>query len=178
MRTKYKTFQNNQPYFITMTVVNWVSIFTTRTMFNIIIDSLQFLKSSSGLKIFAFVILDNHIHIIASSEDLSAIIRRHKSHTVRVLIDNLVKGNRFYLLKQLEFGKKVYKKDQKYQVWQDGFQPKLIQSNEIMMQKIEYIHNNPVKRGYVEKPAFWIYSSAKNYLTPKKSVLEVELFEP
>ena len=161
-----------------MTVVNWVSIFTTGTMFNIIIDSLQFLKSTGGLKIFAFVILDNHIHIIASSEDLSAIIRRHKSFTARAVIDNLVKCNRFYLLKQLEYGKKKSKEDQKYQVWQEGFHPKLIQSNEMMMQKIEYIHYNPVARGYVEKPEYWIYSSAKSYLTPEKSILDVELFAP
>ena len=147
-------------------------------MFNIVINSLQFLKSTGSLKIFAFVILDNHIHIIASSEDLSAIIRRHKSYTARAVIDNLVKGNRFYLLKQLEFGKKMYKKDQKYQVWQDGFQPKLIQSNEMMMQKIEYVHNNPVMRGYMEKPEYWIYSSAKSYLTPEKGVLDLELFVP
>ncbi len=42
-------------------------------------------------------------------------------------------------------------------------QPKLIQ-NEIMMQiKVDYIHNNPVKKGFVDKPAHWRYSSARDY---------------
>jgi len=178
MRSKYKIYQNNQPYFITNTVVNWVSIFTTKTMFDIVINSLQFLISTSDLKIFAFVILDNHIHLVASSLNLSDTIRRHKSYTAKTVIDNLSKGNRFYLLKQLEYGKKKHKKDQQYQVWQEGFHPKLIQSNEMMLQKIEYVHNNPVMRGYVDKPEHWIYSSAKRYLTSEKCVLDVELFDP
>ena len=48
-------------------------------------------------------------------------------------------------------------------VWQEGFQPKLIQSEAMFMDRINYIHHNPVKRGYVDETIHWRYSSARDY---------------
>ena len=64
---------------------------------------------------------------------------------------------------QLAFYKKAHKVDREYQVWQEGIQPKLIQNDAMMKDKIEYIHNNPVKRGYVDEAQHWRYSSARDY---------------
>jgi len=67
------------------------------------------------------------------------------------------------ILKQFEFYKKNHKTDRTYQVWEEGNHPQLIQNNEMLIQKLDYIHQNPVKRGYVDKPEHWRYSSARNY---------------
>ena len=56
-----------------------------------------------------------------------------------------------------------HKTKSEYQVWQEGSQPKLVANDEMMRQKLEYVHNNPVKRGYVDDPLHWRYSSARNY---------------
>ncbi len=53
--------------------------------------------------------------------------------------------------------------DREYQVWQEGIKPKLIQNNMMMKNKIDYIHNNPVKRGYIDEAKHWRYSSARDY---------------
>ncbi len=79
------------------------------------------------------------------------------------------------ILDQLAFYKKTHKVDREYQVWQEGIQPKLIQNNEMMKNKIEYIHNNPVKRGYVDEGQHWRYSSARDY-EGLKGLLDVKLF--
>lgn len=63
----------------------------------------------------------------------------------------------------MAFYKKAHKKNTTYQLWQEGIQPKLIQDDKTMIQKIEYIHNNPVKRGYVDDGVHWRYSSARDY---------------
>jgi putative transposase len=68
------------------------------------------------------------------------------------------------ILKQLRYEKAAHKSDREYQLWQEGSQPKEIQNDEMMRQKLEYIHYNPVKRGYVDLPEHWRYSSARNYL--------------
>jgi len=47
--------------------------------------------------------------------------------------------------------------------WQESVHPELIQDEEMMRQKIEYIHRNPVKRGYVDQAEHWRYLSARNY---------------
>jgi hypothetical protein len=56
-----------------------------------------------------------------------------------------------------------HKIDQRYQLWQEGSHPEQIQSDEMMIQKLEYMHYNPVRRGYVDDPTHWRYSSARNY---------------
>jgi hypothetical protein len=67
------------------------------------------------------------------------------------------------LLTQLRGQKLSHKTESEHQVWQEGSHPKQIQSDEIMWQKLNYAHDNPVRRGYVDDPLHWRYSSARNY---------------
>jgi hypothetical protein len=67
------------------------------------------------------------------------------------------------LLDGLENYKARHKTDRVFQLWQEGSHPKIIESESILRQKLEYIHQNPVKRGYVSDPTHWRYSSARNY---------------
>jgi len=66
-------------------------------------------------------------------------------------------------LEQLAFYKKTHKTDRAYQFWQEGVHPEWIQNEEMMRQKIAYIHRNPVERGYVDQAEHRRYSSARNY---------------
>ncbi len=59
-------------------------------MFDIIIESLRFLRETGSLKIFSYVILENHLHMIVSSEDLSNNMMRFKSYTARKIIDSIL----------------------------------------------------------------------------------------
>lgn len=177
MRSRYKHFHDICPYFVTCTTVNWIPIFISRPMFDIAIESLQFLKEDGSLKIYAYVILENHIHMIAGSEDLSKHIGRFKSYTARKIIDISKDKNNTWLLEQLKEEKKHFKTDRTHQLWQEGFHPQRIQSDEMMRQKINYIHNNPVRRGYVDDAINWVYSSARNYLKDDHSVLAIDSYE-
>ena len=80
-----------------------------------------------------------------------------------VIIDDSVRVGRKTCPPYLAFYKKAHKSDRDYQFWQEGIHPELIQTDEMMKQKINYIHNNPVKRGYVDKAEHWRYSSARVY---------------
>lgn len=97
--------------------------------------------------------MENHIHLIASAANLSKEIGSFKSFTARAIIDLLKEKQSSYDLGQLKFYKLQYKIDQEYQVWQEGFHPQAILSEEMFRQKLDYIHNNPVKRGYIDDPA-------------------------
>lgn len=124
---------------------------------------MSFLQREERLTLFAYVILENHVHMVASSNDLAKEIGNFKSFTARQLIDFLEKSNARTLLEQLAFRKARHKADRQYQLWQEGSHPQQITSDEMMRQKIEYIHYNPVKRGFVDDPVHWRYSSARNY---------------
>jgi hypothetical protein len=86
-----------------------------------------------------------------------------KSYTAGQIIDYLKDKDAYRVLEQLAWQKKRHKKDREYQLWQEGSHPQLIQGEQMMRQKIAYIHDNPVKRGYVDDPTHWRYSSARNY---------------
>ena len=68
-----------------------------------------------------------------------------------------------HVLDLLQHYRLYYKIDRTYQLWQEGSHPQVIQGLDMMRQKVEYIHNNPVQRGYVDEPIHWRYSSARNY---------------
>lgn len=72
----------------------------------------------------------------------------------------------------MAFYKKAHKNDRSYQLWQEGVHPELIQGESVMRQKIEYVHHNPVKRGYVDEVEHWRYSSARGY-AGKPGLLEI-----
>ena len=126
------------------------------------LDSLRYL-SNDGLKLYAYVVLENHMHLLAQSEDLRRDIGRFKSYTAKQVLAYLVENRVSTVLDQLAFYKKAHKRDRSYQFWQEGVHPELIQGDGMMRQKIEYIHNNPVVRGYVDEPEHWRYSSARDY---------------
>ena len=147
---------------MTCTVLHWIPVFTRPETLTILLDSLRFLIRD-GMKLYAYVILENHLHLIAQSEQLGRDIARFKSYTAKNLIRYLDKNKVKTILEQLAFYKKTHKTDRAYQFWQEGVHPELITNEEMMRQKIEYIHRNPVERGYVDNPEHWRYSSARNY---------------
>ena len=170
-RSRYKFTQPDQPHFMTLTVLHWIPVFTRPATVDILLNSLHHLMQQ-GLKLYAYVILENHLHLIAQSAQLDHDIARFKSYTARRLIDHLYANNVNTILDQLRFYKKAHKDDRDHQFWQEGVHPELIQSEAIMQQKIVYIHQNPVKRGYVDEEQHWRYSSARNY-AGQNGLLEV-----
>jgi putative transposase len=109
-------------------------------------------------------IMKDHLHMIASGFNLSKEIGHFKSYTARVIIDFLEENYYHELLKQLAFFKKPHKTDQTYQVWQEGSHPQMIVDEKMLSQKMDYMHYNPVQKGYVKDPEQWQYSSYKDYM--------------
>ena len=162
-RSRYKIYEPTYPHFVTCTILNWLPIFTRQESVEIIIQSLKHLQKEEDLKLYAYVILENHLHLIVQSNDIQKSMRHFKSYTAKEILKLLQKENAETLLKQFRFYKKAHKTDRTYQIWQEGYQPKLMQTDAMMIAKIKYIHENPVKRGYVDEPKYWRYSSARDY---------------
>ena len=159
-RSKYKVLDNSYPHFLTCTVVNWIPIFNDLALIDILLASLGFMQEHNRLTIYAYVIMDNHLHLVTASANLSKEIAKFKSFTARRIIDTIKEKNETKLLEQLAQAKALYKKDGKFQIWQESSHPQAIQNEVMMKQKIEYIHHNPVRRGFVDEPEKWEFSSA------------------
>ena len=162
-RSRYRIFNTCYPYFMTCTVVDWLPVFTRPEAVEIVYDSWRYIAEHRDFKLFGYVILENHLHLIVSAPELSKVMQSFKSFTARQLLDLLKRRSASVLLRLFREHKLRHKTESVFQFWQEGNEPKEIQGDEMMWQKLEYTHNNPVKRGYVDDPLHWRYSSARNY---------------
>ncbi len=162
-RSRYRIFETEYPYFMTCTIVGWLPVFTRPEAVDVVFDSWRYLQREREFRLFGYVILENHLHLIASAPELSAVMQSFKSYTARRILDLLERHSAKVLLRQLRALKLRHKTESHYQVWQEGSKPKQIRNEDMMRQKLEYIHANPVKRGYVDDAVDWRYSSARNY---------------
>lgn len=162
-RTRYRIFETEYLYFMTCTVVGWLPLFTRPEAVQILFDSWRFLQQHRNFRLYGYVVLENHLHLLASAPELAAAMKSFKMYTARQLVDLLEKHSAQVLLRQLQALKLRHKHHSDYQIWQEGSHPKQVFTDAMMRQKLEYSHNNPVKRGYVDDPLHWRYSSARNY---------------
>ena len=169
MSTKYKATVPGEAYFITITVVNWIDLFTRINQKQIIVNSLIYCQKEKGLEIFAWCLMPSHLHMLcrgSENEPLSDIMRDFKKFTSKKIIQSIKEepeSRREWLLEQFSKACESLKREQKYKVWQDGYHAEILKTNRFIYQKLNYVHNNPVEDGIVVRPEEYMYSSARNY---------------
>jgi putative transposase len=140
-------------YYLTFTVRNWYYILDRHNRFQILADSLKYCQQHKALKIYAYVFMINHMHIIASSPDMIGFVRDDKKYT-SIEIQNNIIATEPNVLSLFRLG------NGEYEVWSRTNMPKMIENKGYFLQKIKYIHENPVRRQYVKNPEDRIWSSA------------------
>ena len=163
-RTRYRICTSKAPYFLTATLVNWRPLFGRPVCAEIVLESLRFLhEAEDGWTLYAYVIMENHLHWIVHSEALPDVVRRFKSYTARRIVDHLCEAGAESAVRITPHRALQPADRQQHRVWRRDNQPKAIQGERMFWQKVRYIHNNPVQRGYVTDPLHWRYSSASSY---------------
>jgi REP element-mobilizing transposase RayT len=109
MRSRYKIVESDGIYFATSMIVEWIPVFTARPYFDIICDSLAFCRKTKGLRLYAYVIMENHLHLVAEAPDLSGVIQSFKRHTAKAIIELARTTKRDWLLNQFAYFRKKYK---------------------------------------------------------------------
>ncbi len=163
MRTTFKAIEKDAVFFITSSVTEFIPIFTDASFCKIITSALSFYRKNNKLKMYSYVIMDNHFHAVLSADNISILMRDLKKYTAKKIILEIERRNKSWIINQFQFWKQRHKNKSKYQIWQEGYHPEQILNKVMMLQKMEYIHNNPVRRGLVAKAEDWWFSSARNY---------------
>ena len=170
MSEKYKVYDNTCPTFITITVVDWVDLFTRKVHKDLIIESLKYCQESKGLLIHAYAIMPSHLHLIVSSKEehsIASTIRDFKKFTSGQLIKNIKEiseSRREWLLNKFSYAANRVKRGKNYKVWKDGFHPVQLETTEMMEQRLNYVHENPVNDGITSSAEAYVYSSAADYM--------------
>ena len=162
-RSRYTITEVDKAHFMTCTVMEWLPVFTRPEVVQMILDCWYYQQAHKDLKLYGYVVLENHLHFIAQAPRLDKCVQEFKSFTARQIIDHLKHQHIDKLLTRLRFAKCAHKTDREYQFWQEGVHAEMVFSEDVMREKLNYIHHNPVKRGYVDKAEHWRYSSARNY---------------
>ena len=183
LKAGYKIRNPEGMYFITFSVVEWVDVFTRKEYADIIIESLKYCVCNKGLRVHAWCLMSNHIHLIASSEEgsnLSNVLRDFKKFTsssvIRSISENKIESRRNWMLWLFKSAGERNCRNEKYQFWRQNNQPKELETNHFMDEKLNYLHENPVKVGMVESPEDYLYSSARDY-SGLQGLVPIELIE-
>jgi len=164
-------------FFVTLTVVNWIDVFSRQEYVDLLVKNLQFCQQNKGLEIYAYVVMTNHLHIVAGQQEgrLHDVLSDFKSYTAKIILAainvNPKESRKDWLLYMFRFNAKLKQQYQQYHFWQATNHAIALTSPAMLMQKINYTHQNPVRAGYVLEAEHWQYSSA-NAFSPLR-VMEI-----
>lgn len=176
------TIKNSQAtHFVTFVIVGWVDLFIRPVYKNIIVDALNYCIKNKGLVVYGWVIMTSHIHLLITAKEnyvLPDIIRDYKKFTSKQLtgaINEISESRKLWMLNRFRYEVERQKRSENviYKVWKAGYYGIECDQKIDVAQKLDYIHNNPVKQIIVGKPVDYIYSSASAY-AGEESLVNIE----
>ena len=176
--------KKNTSYYLTLTVVGWVDVFTRQSHKDALIESLRYCIKNKGLNVYAYCLMTNHLHMVVNCNEpfqLKDVIRDFKRHTVKTIIDQIInkpESRREWMLREFEAAADKTDRNKTYKFWKSGNHEIELFTEKFVWEKINYIHNNPVKEKYVKNPQEWLYSSASNYWYGEGLLEEVQCLTP
>ncbi|GAA4273195.1 transposase [Aquimarina gracilis] len=169
MSRKYKFHNKRGLYFVSFATVYWIDVFTRQQYFEVLADSIRYCRKEKGMELYCYCFMPSHIHLIfrSANEKPMELLRDFKRYTSKKMIESIVnnpqESRKEWLLWMFEKAGKAIGNVTQYQFWQHHNQPIELWSEEVIKQKINYIHQNPIVLGFVTNVVDWKYSSARNY---------------
>jgi putative transposase len=180
MSGKYKVGEDAIAHFVTFSVIGWIDVFSREQYKEIVIESLKRCQDKKGLALHAWIIMTNHVHLIISSNTnkLENIVRDLKKYTSKQIIKAIQENNREsrkeWMLSIFSYAGKGNSNNKEYQFWKQDYHPIELNTSEKIQQRLNYLHENPVRSGLVWEPCHYKYSSAIDYYTNERGVLKIE----
>ena len=182
MSRNYKIKEQKLSHFVSFAVVNWIDVFIRKIYFDIVIKNLIYCQENKGLVIYGCCIMSSHVHLIIGTvkEKQEDILRDFKKHTAKELI-KAIKNNQQESRKEwlIWMFKKAAEKNSNntiHQFWRQNNQPIEMSHSNLLRQKLNYIHNNPLVSGLVRKAEYYSYSSAIDY-SGGKGLIDIRMEE-
>ncbi len=170
MSRKYKFRNSEAVYFVTFATVNWIDVFTRPMYKDILVESLNYCIEKKGLIVYAWVIMSNHVHLVIEQKanPLEDVMRDLKKFTAKkilqAIVENPQESRKDWMLWMFERAGTRNSNNSKYQFWQQHNQPEELSSKAFAIESaIDYIHDNPVKAGFVDRQENYPYSSAIDF---------------
>ena len=180
MSSKYKVGEDAIAHFVTFSVVGWIDVFSREYYKEIFVNSLKHCQENKGLKLYAWVIMTNHVHLIISSNTnkIEDIVRDLKKYTSKQIIssiqENPTESRKEWMMNLFSYAGENNNNNKDYQFWKQGYHPIELNTAEKLKERLDYLHENPVRSGLVWEPWHYKYSSAIDYYTNEHGLLSIE----
>jgi putative transposase len=156
----FRISKDSPVYYLTSVANNRLRVFQTERLKKLMCDALGEARTSAGLLLFAYVIMPDHIHaLIGSLRKPSEVLRYVNGISGRRVINFLKEEGFESSLQKLKRGDGV--RQHKYSLWDHHPNLKLITTENGLMEKANYIHQNPVRAGLVEQAEDYRWSSVR-----------------
>ncbi|WP_462255198.1 REP-associated tyrosine transposase [Ferruginibacter sp.] len=181
MSSKYKVGEDAIPHFVTFSVAGWIDVFSRERYKELFIESLKYCQENKGMVLDARVIMTNHVHLIISSNSnkIESIVRDLKKYTSKQIIkaiqENNMESRKEWMLNIFSYTGKNNNNNKEFQFWKQDYHPIELNIAEKIKQRLDYLHENPVRSGLIWEPWHYKYSSAIDYYTNEHGLLKVEL---
>jgi putative transposase len=160
MAHRYIISQDSPVLYITLVTNDRLPVFKSEQMKEVLCRAMDEARKSAGFLLFAYVIMKDHVHLLTSRPSTTSdVLRVLKGLTARRVIDYLKANNYFDSLAKLQHQEQD--RNYKYSLWQTEKNVLPIFSEGMFMEKLNYIHQNPVRAGLVEKARDYRWSSAR-----------------
>ena len=179
MSRKYKFNNKEGLFFVSFATVYWLDVFTRDHYCWSFIESLNYCRKNKGMEIYAWCIMPSHVHLIFRAKDNNPgdLLRDLKTYTSkrmqRLIEENLQESRKEWMLWMMKRAGSKKSNIKGRQFWQQHNKPIELWSPEVINQKVDYIHQNPVEAGFVTEPYYWKYSSAIDY-SGGKGLMEID----
>ncbi|RKD12903.1 transposase [Pelobium manganitolerans] len=179
MSRKYKFYNKEGLYFVSFATVYWLDVFVRDLYFDRMLESLDYCRKEKGMEIFCWCIMPSHVHLIFRAKDNNPgeLLKSLKTFTSKALQasieNNMQESRREWMLWLMQRAGTKNSNVKKRQFWQQHNHPIELWSAEVIDQKVNYIHQNPVVSGFVTEAHHWKYSSAIDY-SGGKGVLAID----
>ena len=163
LNLKMPAFITEYPQFFTASIKGYHKLLEEDKYKDIIIDSLRFLVEDKRIKLYSFVLMSDHIHLIWQMQLLI-----NPQHVQRDFLKYTAQKIKFDLQKNKPVILETFKSDandRTYQFWKRRALSIELRTDKVYQQKLEYIHWNPIQAGRCRLPEEYKYSSALFYHT-------------
>ncbi len=182
MSGKYKFHNPKGLYFVSFAVVYWIDLFVRDEYCQILIGSLDYCQRNLGMVVYCYCLMPSHVHLIfrAENDNPAEILGRFKEFTSKqvqkAILENNQESRKEWMLWMMERAASKSSNVTGKQLWQHHNKPIELWSNEVIDQKVTYIHMNPVESGFVDEAEQWRYSSARDY-AGMRGLLEIKFLD-
>ncbi len=180
MSSKYKPGEDAIAHFVTFSVVGWIDVFSRESYKEIFVNSLKHCQENKGLTLHAWVIMTNHVHLIISSKTnkIEDIVRDLKKYTSKKIIaairENPTESRKEWMLNLFSYAGQNNNNNTEFQFWKQDYHPIELNTAEKLKERLNYLHENPVRSGLVWEAWHYKYSSAIDYYTNEHGLLAIE----